>query len=98
LKELFGITDSSFDDTHSTFTSSSNNTYVNPTECWEFSTNKPTNIEHLNLLGSIRCNIGAFTFPYMKEGDSSFGREMPDSENATYRNLNPFTEKTTDVG
>jgi hypothetical protein len=56
-----------YKNTHFTYTSNDVE-YVNPIECWEFSTNDSTDIVHRELFADVNlAKIGAFTFPYVYE-------------------------------
>lgn len=92
LKRLFNITDESYEKGHMVYTASNSSVYVNPTECWEFSSNDSDNVEHKGQLDSIKRIIGAFTFPYTAENGRSLSG-YPYSNNPSYSNLNPFTER-----
>lgn len=87
LKSKFGITDNSFEQTHFTFKDSNGNEHVNPTECWEFSTNEPSGLNVKDELknNTILKRIGAFTFPYSMEPG------YPYYTSTTYTGLDPFT-------
>ena len=92
LKRKFNLPDSddSFEKTHGTFTYNGIS-YPNPNECWEFSTNKPKKLEHMNQIGNpYLYNLGAFTFPYTMESGYPF------SGVAGFSGLDPFTEKFSD--
>ena len=101
LKQLFGLTQSQsedYDATHDPIKSGDNVLYVNPTECWEFSTNNPTELSNYdklkNELGWPYVNIAAFTYPYTV-GDAKNNSEYPFGTNSAYQNYDPFSIKTT---
>lgn len=99
LKDLLCPTNDdkdSYDRTHEKFNLKSS--YINPTECWEFSTNTPDSISNLETFKSydsenqipVLAHIGAFTYPYtMEEG-------YPFSNKAGLSGLDPFTETIKD--
>lgn len=68
--------------------------YINPIECWEFSTNASLDIKHRDLVGPVLSTIGAFTFPYVYE-DGKELKDFPYSNNTAFKQaqLNPFTEQ-----
>jgi len=95
LKNLFHINDDSYERGHMVYQVEEGGTpqvYINPMECWEFSTNNAGDIEHRELLGSYLSQIGAFTFPYTSE-DGVPVANYPYSNKNQYAGLNPFTEK-----
>ena len=93
LKSLFGLSnnDHSYENGHMMYRDQNENAFVNPMECWEFSTNDAGDIEHRALLGNYLSQIGAFTFPYTSENGHSVSG-YPYSGVGAYSNLNPFTE------
>lgn len=92
LKQLFGVQDDSYEKGHMIYKDSSGAIQINPTECWEFSTNDASAIKNRDLLGNYLSQIGAFTFPYTSEnGHAVTG--YPYSNTPAYANLNPFTEQ-----
>ena len=95
LKGLFGVTNDDYDKGHMIYKDSSGAIHTNPTECWEFSTNDASSIEHRSLLGDYLSQIGAFTFPYTTEDGTNISG-YPYSSNSTYANLNPFKETLKD--
>lgn len=92
LATLFGST---YNDLHSTFTIDGTN-YVNPTECWEFSTNDASKLEHKSLFETTETmrQLGAFTFPYTYDAINGKAlTDMPTYSNINYRTLDPFNER-----
>ena len=93
LKSLFGLSNSdhSYENGHMMYKDKDNNAFINPMECWEFSTNDASDIEHRSLLGNYLSQIGAFTFPYTSENGVAV-TGYPFSNTSAYAGLNPFTE------
>lgn len=88
-----------YKNTHFTYTSNEVE-YVNPIECWEFSTNDSTDIVHRELFNDVNlAKIGAFTFPYVYE-DGQILQNFPYSNVTAYTQakLNPFTETVKHTG
>lgn len=92
LKQLFGVQDDSYEKGHMIYKDSSGAIQINPTECWEFSTNDASAIKNRALLGDYLSQIGAFTFPYTSENGHSVSG-YPYSNTPAFANLNPFTEQ-----
>ena len=92
LKQLFGLSDDSYERGHMIYKDSSGAIQINPTECWEFSTNDASAIKNRALLGDYLSQIGAFTFPYTSENGHSVSG-YPYSNTPAFANLNPFTEQ-----
>ena len=96
LKGLFNLSDDSYERGHMVYQIEENGSpqvYVNPMECWEFSTNDAGDIEHRSILGPYISQIGAFTFPYTAENGLPVNNSYPYYGKTQYANLNPFTEK-----
>lgn len=82
-----------YDDTHDKFNLQSSK--VNPTECWEFSTNDAKQIANYNTFKknpndviAVYAQMGAFTYPYSIEPGYPF------YNHPVYGNMDPFTAKT----
>lgn len=93
LKALFGLgsNDHTYENGHLMYKDKDGNAFINPTECWEFSTNDASDIEHRSLLGNYLSQIGAFTFPYTQDNGVAV-TGYPYSNTPSYAGLNPFTE------
>ena len=92
LKNLFNVNDDSYERGHMVYKDNSGSVQINPTECWEFSTNDASGIKNRALLGNYLSQIGAFTFPYTVENGVAVSG-YPYSNTPAYANLNPFTEQ-----
>ena len=93
IKSKAPMSSEEYNATHSTFKDHTGTTHINPTECWEFSTNDANDMEHSEMLGKVLRQIGAFTFPYTSENGTAVSG-YPFSGNPTYAGLNPFEELT----